>query len=208
MTSGDEHLDFGRVDVLRVTVAVGPTLDTTPDEVFVLDLDDPHPEGSRWDETPYVDALEAMLRRVGTPPPPHAMEVARLHATWPTRLATARIVLSLGVGARTPRPPLGAAVLAAFETMLANPEGQPALPRDDALSLSRRLVHSAWPEVGVGTLTVTDEEHHHASGLWRVGLCSPARTRFEVDLGVLGGDPSTAHLRRTPAAEVVDSVGV
>ena len=103
-------------------------------------------------------------------------------------------MLSLGVGARTPRPPLGAAVLAAFETMLANPEGQPALPRDDALSLSRRLVHSAWPEVGAGTLTVTDEEHHHASGLWRVGLCSPARTRFEVDLGILGGDPSTAHL--------------
>ena len=81
MTSGDEHIDFGRVDVLRVTVAVGPTLDTTPDEVFVLDLDDPHAEGSRWEETPYVDALEAMLRRVGTPPPPHAIEVTRLHAT-------------------------------------------------------------------------------------------------------------------------------
>ena len=35
---------------------------------------------------------------------------------------------------------------------------------------------------------------------------APDLARFQVEIGFVDGDPTTAHVRHSPAAEVVDSV--
>lgn len=207
-------LAIGRVAGLRVMVSVCHVLDLPPREAFLLDVHPAPTLDGRFDETPYLDALEPIVRAGGSAPALHSVQCGWKRYSWAEGVADVDIVLAL-VG-RSPSHRLDRAttdeVAAAFRKILEH-AAAPASPysmelaRDDALSMARRRVGYVYPGVRAEDLAVTDEEHHVASGSWSLGLATPDLVRFQVTLGPFDGVPTTTHVRRTSPSEVVDSVG-
>ena len=125
--------------------------------------------------------------------------VGRAHVA--VQLATGRAASAVG-----PDLDLTEAVRAAFGHLVAD-AGQAALSRDDALTAAHDAVTSAFPDIDAASLSLTEEENHAAEGRWSLGLVLPSAARFQVQLGLVPGHPLSAHVRRMPASEVVDSVG-
>ncbi len=203
----DRPLDLSRVDDLVVAVSFGAAPDEPADEVFLLTVHPNLSDEARFDDRPYVDSLEALLKDSH---PPHTMQVTRTHESWGSRSATASIELFVGLEAGSERETLSAAVVDAFGGMLdaTGRREPPAVPRDSAVELAMRLAALAWSDLEPGTLSITDEEHHHSTGVWTIGLTNPAHDRVLAQVGVVGGDPATARIKRMGEAEIVDSVGV
>jgi hypothetical protein len=76
-----------------------------------------------------------------------------------------------------------------------------------AVATGAAAVVHGYPDVDVHALSLTDEEHHAAEGRWSLGLALPGVARFQVHLGLVADAPASAHVRRMPVSEVVDSVG-
>ena len=210
----------GRVTGLRVTVACARLLDEEPYDVYLLDvatLEPPAKGGDPFDEAPYLQSLEPVLDAAG-PEASWVVEVARSHRSDRDGLGQARVSLLLGMGRAPseigPDRDLTAAVRSAFTRMARPPASLPAaqpsarpLVRGDALTAATGAVAHSFPGVDLGGLALTDEEHHADEGRWSLGLALPGVARFQVELGFVPGEPASAHLRRMPVGEVVDSVG-
>lgn len=201
-------LDLGRVGDLRIKVTFGRVLEGPAHDVFLLDVHPPSTPGERFDETPYLDVLEPILHTHGTTDP-YVVHVNRTHSSWDESAGKADIVVALATG-HTSRvePTAAASVASAFRKILGHAdEPAPGLGHDDAITRARLSVESAYPDVHADRLMTTDEQHMASSGTWSVGLSLPDLARFQVTLGFVDGDAGTTHIRRTPASEVVDSIG-
>ncbi len=200
------------VDELLVTLAFGRSPDGPADEVFVLETRPPVPPGGRWDETPYVEALEGVLRSTGRPGTPHSLTVCTRHTSWGRPSARADIVLSVALAgtSTTANRKAREAVKAAFREMLGSSDNERrrSASHDEAVSAARRLVATVWSDVDAVELSVSHEEHRASTHAWSFGLVARDRTRYQALVGFVDGDPSTVHIRRGPEPEVVDSVGL
>lgn len=206
----------GRVAGLRITVACARSLDETPFDVYLLDLaptnESADGEG-RFDEVSYLEHLEPVLDAAGGPPS-WVVDVVRTHRSDRDGVGQAYLAVLLGTGrvpsATGPDPDLTPVVRSAFARMT-RPPAPPAAAdvpaRDEAIAAATAAVVHAFPGVEPGALSLTDEEHHAAERRWTVGVASPGVARFQVQLGFVPGAPTSAHVRRMPVGEVVDSVG-
>lgn len=209
----------GRVDGLRVTVACARSLDEMPYDVYLLDLVTPSqtvPGGGRFDEVPYLECLEPVLDAAGGPPS-WVVEVTRTHRSDHDGVGQAQLSVLLAVGkapsAPGPNPDLTAVVRSAFTQMAHPPAAQEAreavegLSHGQALTAAIAAIAHGFPGIDPKALSLTDEEHHAAEGRWSLGLALPEVARFQVQLGLVPGALASAHVRRMPVGEVVDSVG-
>jgi hypothetical protein len=198
----------GRVDGLRVTVAVARSLDDSPHDVYLVDVA-PAADDGRFDEVPYLECLDPVLEAAGRPSA-WVVDVSRTHRSDGDGVGRAHIAVLLATGASAsgvaPEVDLTAAVREAF-AHLAPPGDTVPLSRDDALRAGSRAVTTAFPDVEESSLSLTDEENHAIEGRWSLGLALGGVARFQVNLGVVPGLPASVHVRRMPASEVVDSVG-
>lgn len=198
------------VDQVRVSLSYGAVLDGPAHDVFLLQLR-PRRVEDVFDEVPYLELLEPVLHQHGAAPDPCVLQVTRTHRSWTGSPGEAEIALTLSTGRARPVGNGQAAVARdAMRSLLQwGGDGQAGpLRRRDALSAARELVRRAYPEARHDTLLVTDEEHLASAGMWSIGLAVPgAPARFGAVLGFVDGHPRTAHLRRMPGSEVVDSVG-
>jgi hypothetical protein len=207
----------GRVSGLRVTVACAETLDQVPHDVYLLDLS-PLPSGAaeRFDEMPYLELLEPVLDAAGGPPS-WVVDVSRSHRSDRDGMGAAHLSVALALGrkayATDPDPDLTGLVQAALGGMVGAGSTAPGstapepLSRGDAVTAATGAVGTAFAGVDVGSLSLTEEEHHPALGQWSLGLAVPGEARFQVLVGLVPGVPASAHVRRMPVSEVVDSVG-
>ncbi len=212
----------GRVDGLRVTVACARSLDEMPYDVYLLDLVTPSQTvagGGRFDEVPYLECLEPVLDAAGGPPS-WVVEVTRTHRSDHDGVGQAQLSVLLAVGkapsAPGPEPDLTAVVRSAFTQMAHSPAARAAqgareaaggLSHSQALTAAMAAIAHSFPGIDPKALSLTDEEHHAAEGRWSLGLALPEVARFQVQLGLVPGALASAHVRRMPVGEVVDSVG-
>lgn len=201
----------GRVVGLRITVACARSLDEEPSDVYLLDVGPSALGMGRFDEVPYLENLEPVLDAAGGPPS-WVVEVGRSHRSDPDALGQARLTVLLGTGgapyAAGPGPDLTPVVRASLAGMVGSTsDGRDAPDRDEALAAAVSAVVYAFPDVDPQALSITDEEHHAEEVRWTVGLMVPGRVRYVVQLGFVPGAPTSAHVHRLPAGEVVDSVG-
>jgi hypothetical protein len=191
----------GRVAGLRITVACARSLDEMPSDVYLLELgptDETALGEGRFDEVRYLEYLEPVLDAAGGPPS-WVVDVTRTHRSDHDGVGKAHLSVLLGMG----RPPSGTGP---------DPDLTPAPPaveptRDEALAAAADAVTHAFLGIDPDILSLTDEEHHAAERRWSVGLAVPGVARFQVQLGFVPGAPTSAHVRRLPVSEVVDSVG-
>lgn len=204
----------GRVAGLRITVSCARSLDEMPSDVYLLELgptDERALGEGRFDEVPYLEHLEPVLEAVDGPSS-WVVEVTRTHRSDHDGVGRAHLSVLLGTGrassASARDPGLTSRVEDAF-TRIIRPPVPPAVEptRDEALALAAAAVTHAFPGVAPEALSLTDEEHHAAARQWSVGLAMPGVARFQIQLGFVPGAPSSAHVRRMPVSEVVDSVG-
>ncbi|QGN57472.1 hypothetical protein [Nostocoides sp. HKS02] len=210
-------LRLGRVGGLRVTVAVTRSLDQSPHDVYLIDLDlalpdDGGPGGARFDEVPWLADLEPVLA-ASDALPEWVVDVTRSHRSDGGG-GRAQIAVLLARGsdpaAPWPEPDLTGPVRAAFTRMVAHAAPSApvvALPHGAALAAARAAVAELFRDVDSGLLSLTDEEHHAAEGSWSLGWALPGVARFRVQVGLVRASPTSVHVRRMPVAEVVDSVG-
>jgi hypothetical protein len=205
-----------QVEGLRVTVAVAGSLDEEPHDVYLLDLTPPHGSeaGDRFDEVPYLEGLEPVLEAVGGPPS-WAVDISRTHRSDRGGVGEAYLAVHLVTGTAPGSfgsdPDLTPVVQAALTQMADGPARGTAadpLSHDDALEAGVAAVTQAFPNVDPESLSLTDEENHAAQGQWSLGLVLAGVARFQVQLGLVPGVPESAHVRRLPVSEVVDSVGL
>ena len=210
----------GRVAGLRVTVACGRSLDTVPDDVYLLDVTPQATAGAaagRFDEVPYLECLEPVLDAAGGPPS-WVVEVSRSHRSDTDGMGWAHLAVHLGTGGSTspahagiePGPDLTPLVQLAFGQMAERASAQAEsgqLDHGEAIAAATAAVEHAFGDVDSRTLSLTDEEHDAAEGRWSVGLAVPEVARFQVRLGFVPGMPGSVHVHRRPLSEVVDSVG-
>jgi hypothetical protein len=215
----------GRVDGLRVSVACARSLDEMPYDVYLLDLVTPSqtvPGGGRFDEVPYLEYLEPVLDAAGGPPS-WVVEVTRTHGSDHDGVGQAHLSVLLVVGkapsAPGSDPDLTAVVRSAFTQMAQPTAAQPTRAAQEARETAGGLTHGqaltaatdaiahSFPGIDPQALSLTDEEHHAAEGRWSLGLALPEVARFQVQLGLVPGALASAHVRRMPVGEVVDSVG-
>jgi hypothetical protein len=208
-TAGTSGLDLTRVDEIRVTVALSNTPDAAPDEVLVLTVG-PGSEDRPWQERAYVDAVDRLLRRAPLPPPRYTLRLTRTLSKGGRPASEAAVSLALAVPAGPSRDAVRLAALTALGELRVHEGIRPAARpgRDEALTTSRSLVADCWPDLATGDLSVSEEEHHHDTGVWTFGLVAADHSHVRVDVGVVDGDPATARLVHTAEAEVVDSVGL
>lgn len=165
---------------------------------------------------PYLECLEPVLDAAGGPPS-WVVEVTRTHRSDHDGVGQAQLSVLLAVGkapsAPGPDPDLTAVVRSAF-TQMAHPpaaqEGREAvegLSHGQALTVAIAAIAHGFPSIDPKALSLTDEEHHAAEGRWSLGLALPEVARFQVQLGLVPGALASAHVRRMPVGEVVDSVG-
>lgn len=195
-----------RVDELLVVTALRGVSRSQPTHAVVVRTDVP-PEGS-LDERRLLALLAEVVGALG-PGTVWSLDVARRHegagAGPPTR-SRADVRLDLVTPAADT-----AAVLGRLEPLLRqvrslSPAAHRHAGRQEAIAVATELVGLVWGP-GDSGLRVSDEEHHPEQGGWTIGLADGDVARYDVDLGVVDGDPHTAHLRRHDAAEVADSIG-
>lgn len=195
-----------RVDELLVVVALRGVRQVSPTDAFVVRTDVP-PEGGP-DERRLLGVLAVLVGSLG-PGTLWSLDVARRHegagAGQPTRSrADVRLDLVAPAGDT-------ASVFARLDPLLRevrslSPAAHRYAGRDEAITVAAGLVALVWG-AGDAELRVSDEEHHPEQGGWTIGLTDGDVARYEVRLGVVDGDPHTAHLRRHAATEVADSIG-
>ncbi len=204
----------GRVAGLRITVACARSLEEMPSDVYLLELgptDERALGEGRFDEVPYLEHLEPVLEAAGGPSA-WVVDVTRTHRSEHEGVGRAHLSVLLGTGraslATGRAPDLTPLVQEAFARIIHPPVPSAVEPtRDEALALATAAVTHAFLGVAPEALSLTDEEHHAAERQWSVGLAMPGVARFQVQLGFVPGAPSSAHVRRMPVSEVVDSVG-
>jgi hypothetical protein len=202
-------LDLDRVDELRIRLTYSRVLEGPAHDVFLLDTR-PVPSTGRFDETSYLDCLEPVLHPQGEGWAPAVVHVNRTHRNWVESAGEAEIVVALATGRSTAMDQAATeAVGSVFAKILQQTADEPAaaLGHRDALLEARLRIERAYAEVHADRLSVTDEEHVPASGMWSVGLVLDDRARFKVRIGFVDGDSRTTHIRCLPGSEIVDSVG-
>lgn len=197
-------VDMGVVEEVRVSVAFAPTGDVPAEEVYVLEVRRAAPATREWDERRYVERLGGVLP--AATPPPYTFAVSRRRCTWEApegRCDVALLVVSTAdAGSRE-------AVATAFRSILDLEQAGGSAPasRSEAIAVARRVAAVVWADTDAAGLTVTEEEHRPAQQRWAIGLVGPDGTRYQVDVGLVDGNPATVRARRTAPAEVVDSIG-
>lgn len=203
--SPDHGLGSRPLDTRVVAVTFRRTPQAPADVVYLLEV---RPPGERWDESPYVAAVERILVSDGDQPPAiHTLRVTKEYSNWGAEASRADIAMSVAGTESAGGPVPAAAVEKSFRAILELAERpvQQAVQREEAIARAQ-LVVAALSESDVARLTLTDEEHRATSRVWSVGLVAADRTRYQVELGFVDGDPATAHVRRTHKSEVVDSL--
>lgn len=204
-------LDLDRVDELRVRLTYSRVLEGPAHDVFLLDTRPP-PSTGRFEERAYLDGLEPVLRPHGGDWAPTVVHVTRTHRNWADDGGVAEIVVALATGLSTTMEPAAVDTIGSvFRTMLeqvGDREAAAALDHEHALREARLRTERGYVDVHADLLSVTDEEHMPASGMWSVGLVLADRARFSVRIGFVDGDARTTHIQRRPGSEIVDSLGV
>lgn len=203
-------LDLDRVDELSIRLTYGRHLEGPAHDVFLLDTRPQLPTG-RFDERPYLDRLEPVLRPDGGDWAPTVVHVNRTHRNGAECDGEAEIVVALATGRSTTMERAAVDTIGSVFRELLDLSGDRArattLDHEQALLEARLRVERAYVDVEADLLTVSDEEHVAAAGLWSVGLVLLGRVRFGVRIGFVDGDPRTTHIRRLPGSEIVDSLG-
>lgn len=205
--------ESGHVERVRVRLACSRGLEEPAHDVFLLETGTGD-GATRFDEGPYLADLAPLLSPAGPPANRWEVHVGRTHRSWVSGAGEAEITILLATGRSSHLAP-GAAELvrAAFRRVLArSPAGDVPVRvldqgREEVIAAARHSVAKADPAVATDQLVLTEEDHIPAEGMWSVGLMQPGVAWFEVLLGFVDGVPGTAHIRRTTAIEVVDSVG-
>jgi hypothetical protein len=197
--------DLGRADEVRVVATLRRIPDAEPAHAVVVELAVAPDE--RLDEQPLLDLVAEAAASMG-PSTLWNLDVARTFVGTGGETREARTDLRLDLVAPSSDSAAGRARLEALAGGLRalSPTPPRAVGRDEALARARDLVALVWG-VPATALVVSDEEHHAAPAGWTVGVVDPERTRYDVVLGAVDGDPHVARLRRRRAAEVADSVG-
>jgi len=201
-------LNLGRVDLVRVRVSYGRMLEGPEHDVFLLDL--PGGGGEEpFDEMPYLEALEPILYSDADRPSVYSVHVNRSHTSWGSGAGEVEIRMSLTTGLRSTSQSAFDAVTDAFRRVLehAGRLEPVALGHDDAIASARTRVEEAYPAVHSDVLRISSEEHRAAQGSWSVGLTTRDLDRYVVVVGFLDGYAGSAHVRREPRSEVLDSLG-
>lgn len=203
-------LDLDLVDELHVRLTYARTFEGPVHDVFLVDVR-AAPSSGRFDERPYLDLLEPVLRSPGGDWAPALVQVTRTHRSGSAAGGVADIAVTLATGRSRPvERAVVDTVASVFRTLLDRAGAEaPAeiLDHDQALLEARLRLERGHDEVDADLLTVSDEEHVPASGLWSVGLVLAGRARFGVRIGFVDGDARTTHIRRLRGSEIVDSVG-
>lgn len=205
-----DMLDLDRVDEVCVRLAFSRILEGPAHDTFLLDAR-PAISTGRFDERPYLDRLEPVLRSHGGRWVPSVVHLNRTHRTWGKGPNQAEIVVALATGRSTTMEPAAVAAIGSVFRAILDQAGETpptALDRRQALLEARLRVERGYAEVHADRLRVSDEEHTPTSGTWSVGLVLDDSTRFTVRIGFVDGDPRTTHVRRLPDSEVVDSLDV
>jgi hypothetical protein len=198
-------LGLARVDQVLVVATLRRIHDPEASEAFVVAVE--VPPGERLDEEGLLDELGAAPSALG-PQALWSLDVTRAHAGTGTHVTDSRAEVRLDVVVPTSQTDAAVEVLESLWARirsLATTAAQ-GLDRETAIGRAREVVALAW-DVDANRLRVSDEEHHPEHGGWTIGLVDGDVGRYEVDLGVVDGDPHTAHVRRHAATEVADSVG-
>ena len=181
-----------------MVVAFAPAPDVAPSEVYVLQRD-----VVDWDEHRYVTPLDEMRAEAALGP--SSLAVMRTRSTWPgTPGRRAEICVRIAVADEDAVRRTRDLVVDAYRRLGATAD---EVPRAEAIARARGAVGAAWRDVDLAALTVSEEEHRRSEVAWVIGLSSVDGTRYRVEVGAVGGDPTTAHAVRTSVAEVADSIG-
>lgn len=202
------ELDLDRVDELRIKVAYTSQPEAPSHEVFLLDVRIPEP--GTFDEQGCLEDLEPIVAARGQSPHSCIVRRMRTHKSGSGRDGEAEISVIVTTGdVHAVDGSTTEAVTTAFRDILQRVKAADAssLDHDAAIVEARTRVAKAYPEVSAASLAVTDEEHLAHARMWSVGMAQGTATRYQVMLGFVHGVRGTAHVRRMPAGEVVDSVG-
>lgn len=209
---GELHLE--RVEDLRVRLSYSRVHGAPAHDVFLLDARLPA-SGKPFEESAYLELLEPVVRASGSSADGCVVHRCLTHRSGASTGGRAELAVGLTTGGRSAVEPGSMeavtveAVTTALRGVLARVGGGEARPlsRQEAVTMARLRVAEAYPDVEVGALALNEEEHLASARMWSVGLGLAGVARFKVLLGFIDGVPTTAHLRRMPISEVVDSVG-
>jgi len=202
-------LTLGRIDRVRVQVGYRARPDGAAYELFLLDV--AVPDGAQaLDQDRVLEALEPVVYAGTNTPRHYSVHQHRWHTSWGASPGALEIGLLVTTG-RTPADGRVAdePVAGAFRDLLAL-AGPPSVTeptsREAAIAAAQRSVATAFA-VDPETLSVSEEEHHHADNTWLVGLRATSGDVYDVLVGLVDGYARSVRVRHHLRTEVSDSVG-
>jgi len=201
-------LTLGRVDRVRVQVGYRARPDGPAYQVFLLDVPVPDGDGT-LDEERVLEVLEPVVYAGTSTPRHYSLHQHRWHTSWGASPGALEIGL-LVTTARTPADRVAdEPVAGAFRDLLALAGPLPVTEptsREAAIVAAQRSVATAFA-VDPDTLSVSEEEHHHADNTWLVGLRATSGDEYDVLVGLVDGYAGSVRVRHHHRTEVSDSVG-
>ena len=196
---------FEHLDELTIVVAFGERPDAPADQVFTLSTNPSLPPGHPWDEQPYLDLLLPILAQENSPHPPfHSLDVRKSQTSGGASGAGAQIALFIYSNAAT--GVIGALAWEGIKTAFqeiskraASRGSEPPLTLEQAITSAKWRIVMAYQEIAFDGLTVISEEQLTQKNSWVIRLEAPDGTPFEVELGVVGGNPYTSRIKRGTA---------
>jgi hypothetical protein len=197
---------FEHLDELTIMVAFGGRQDAPADQVFTVSTAPTIAPGESWDERPYLDLLLPILAQENSPHPQfHSLDVRKSQTSWGVSGAGAQIALFIYNSAAT--GVIGALTWKGIETAFQEISKRSAfagsaqpMTRERAVASAKWRVVMAYQEIAFDSLAVISEEELTHRNAWVIGLKAPDGTPFEVELGVIGGNPYTSRIRRGTAS--------
>lgn len=199
-------VDVDRLDQVRIIATLRRIAHADPADAFVVSID--IAPWQAFEERSVLELLARIPVEMGQQTL-WSLRVERTHGGVGPDRSEARAEIRLDLVAPTADAAAGVERLTALTEALCGLAARSTrrLTREEAIEEARDLVLLVWSLPTGSALAISDEEHHTAPHRWTLGLVGPDRTRFQVDIGAVEGDPHTARLRRLVAAEVSDSVG-
>ncbi|GAA2139364.1 hypothetical protein GCM10009844_08070 [Nocardioides koreensis] len=204
-------LTLGRVHRLRVQVGYRARPDGPAYQQFLLDVPVPGlvAQGA-FDEARALAALEPVVYAGAETPRHYSIHEHRWHTSWGPSPGALEIGLLVTTGtptAATSEAPLDG-VVQAFRDLLelvGRPGPVPA-SRDAAVQRARTATATAYA-LDADALSLSTEEHHLATGSWRLRLRTTSGEGYDVVVGLVDGYAGSVRVRHAGRIEVFDSVG-
>ncbi len=204
-------LTLGAVHRLRVQVGYRARPDGPAHQQFLLDVPVPGLVAQEaFDGARVLAALEPVVYAGADTPRHYSIHEHRWHTSWGPSPGAVEIGVLVTTGSRSEavsEAPVDG-VTRAFRDLLelvGRPRPVPT-SRDAAIQRARDAAATAYA-VEAGALSLSTEEHHLATGSWRLRLRTTSGDGYDVVVGLVDAYIGSVRVRHAGRTEVYDSVG-